>query len=56
MGVRTRRLSAVGPNWFASVMATGIVAKAAVSLPHRVPGLHRFGLLVWLLAVLLLVS
>ena len=48
-----RRLSAVGPNWYASVMATGIVANASVTLP--VPGLHRFGLAVWLLAVLLLV-
>lgn len=48
-----RRLSAVGPNWYASVMATGIVANASVTLP--VPGLDRFGRAVWLFAVLLLV-
>ncbi|WP_051640267.1 TDT family transporter [Cellulomonas sp. URHE0023] len=52
--VREPRLSAVGPNWYASVMATGIVANASATLPVQLPGQHRFGLLVWLLAVLLL--
>ena len=32
----------LGPNWFAAVMGTGIVANAAASLPLRVPGLRGF--------------
>src|ERR1700743_1601283 len=40
----------IGPNWFASVMGTGIVAIAAATLPFRVPGLHVFALVVWVLA------
>lgn len=40
----------LGPNWFASVMGTGIVAIAAAILPFRVPGLHVFALAVWALA------
>jgi hypothetical protein len=40
----------LGPNWFASVMGTGIVAIAASSLPFRVTGLHVFALVVWALA------
>jgi C4-dicarboxylate transporter/malic acid transport protein len=46
----TRRLHHVGPNWFASVMGTGIVATAAASLPVQVPGLHAFAEVVWVLA------
>ena len=44
------------PNWFASVMGTGIVAVAAASLPVRFDGLHTFGLVMWAGAVLLLVA
>ena len=40
----------LGPNWFAAVMGTGIVAIAAQTLPFRVPGLHEFALVVWALA------
>jgi C4-dicarboxylate transporter/malic acid transport protein len=40
----------LGPNWFASVMGTGIVAIAAATLPFRVAGLHVFALAVWALA------
>ena len=40
----------LGPNWFASVMGTGIVAIAAGTLPSRLPGLHAFALVVWALA------
>jgi C4-dicarboxylate transporter/malic acid transport protein len=40
----------LGPNWFASVMGTGIVANAAAILPFRVAGLHVFALVVWVLA------
>ena len=45
----------LGPNWFASVMGTGIVAIAAATLPFRVPGLHVFALVVWALAAVWLV-
>jgi C4-dicarboxylate transporter/malic acid transport protein len=48
-------LGNLGPNWFASVMGTGIVATAAATLPVRVPGLHIFARVVWVLAALLLV-
>jgi C4-dicarboxylate transporter/malic acid transport protein len=40
-------LSNLGPNWFASVMGTGIVATAAATLPVHVPGLRVFAELVW---------
>ncbi len=46
----------VGPNWFASVMGTGIVAGAAATLPVRVPGLLPLARVVWVLAALLLVA
>ena len=45
----------IGPNWFASVMGTGIVANAAALLPVHVPGLSSLALGVWLLAALMLV-
>lgn len=44
----------IGPNWFASVMGTGIVANAAATLPVKVPGLLLFARTVWVLDVLLL--
>jgi len=40
----------LGPNWFAAIMGTGIVAIAAATLPFRMPGLHAFALAVWVLA------
>jgi tellurite resistance protein TehA-like permease len=45
----------LGPNWFASVMGTGIVATAAASLPIHLPGLRGFAQVVWLAATGLLV-
>jgi C4-dicarboxylate transporter/malic acid transport protein len=48
-------LSNLGPNWFASVMGTGIVATAAASLPVHVPGLRGFAEVVWVLAALWMV-
>lgn len=46
----------VGPNWFASVMGTGIVAVALAGLPFRVPYGAPVAVAVWALsAVLLLV-
>ncbi len=46
----------LGPNWFASVMGTGIVANAAALLPVRVPGLHTLALVFWVLAATMLVA
>ena len=44
----------VTPNWFASVMGTGIVANAAATLPVRVPALLDAARVVWVLDVVLL--
>jgi C4-dicarboxylate transporter/malic acid transport protein len=44
----------LGPNWFASVMGTGIVANAAALLPVHIPGLRGFAVGVWLLAATML--
>jgi C4-dicarboxylate transporter/malic acid transport protein len=46
----------LGPNWFASVMGTGIVANAAVLLPRQIPGMHAMGTVVWVLDVVLFVA
>ena len=43
------------PNWFASIMGTGIVATAAATLPLQFPGLRTGATLVWALASLLLI-
>lgn len=48
-------LGYLGPNWFASVMGTGIVATAGASLPVHVPGLRTFALVVWVASALWLV-
>ena len=40
----------LGPNWYASVMGTGIVAIAGAILPAHVPGLRVFATAVWVLA------
>ena len=47
------RLQNSGPNWFASVMGTGIVATAGAALPIHVPGLRPFSLAVWVAAAVL---
>ncbi|SPM40178.1 Tellurite resistance protein TehA and related permeases [Mycobacterium numidiamassiliense] len=52
---RVEVLGNVGPNWFASVMGTGIVATAGASLPVHVVGLRVFAEAVWVLATVLLV-
>ncbi|ODQ93938.1 TDT family transporter [Mycolicibacterium holsaticum] len=49
------RLQHLGPNWFAAVMGTGIVATAGATLPVRLPGLHVFSEVVWVAAAVLLV-
>ncbi|MFP5021006.1 TDT family transporter [Pseudonocardia phyllosphaerae] len=52
----SQAFSGIGPNWYASVMGTGIVGVAAAALPVQVPGLHTAGVAVWLLAAFLLVA
>ncbi|MGX7680257.1 TDT family transporter [Jatrophihabitans sp. DSM 45814] len=44
------------PNWFASIMGTGIVAVAAASLPEQWPGLHAFGVAMWAAASVLFIA
>lgn len=46
----------LGPNWFASVMGTGIVTNAAATLPLGFPGLRTAATVVWAFAVLLLLA
>ncbi len=46
----------IGPNWFAAVMGTGIVAIAAATLPLRLPGLRVFATVVWALASAMLIA
>jgi len=51
---RVETLGHIGPNWFASVMGTGIVATAGATLPVHIPGLQTFTQVVWVIAVVLL--
>lgn len=53
--VRPPVLGHVGPNWFATVMGTGIVANAAATLPVDSPALTGFARGVWVLDAALLV-
>ena len=46
----------LGPNWFATVMGTGIVANAGALLPVRVTGLHAAARAVWALAAFGLIA
>lgn len=48
-------VSSLGPNWFASVMGTGIVGGAVATLPLRSPVLTAWGTAAWGLASVLLV-
>lgn len=40
----------LGPNWYASVMGTAIIAGAGASLPHQLPGQRVACQLVWALS------
>ncbi|MFJ3902645.1 TDT family transporter [Streptomyces sp. NPDC090025] len=46
----------LGPNWYASVMGTAIVATAGATLPLDVPGLHTASMAVWALALTMLLT
>jgi C4-dicarboxylate transporter/malic acid transport protein len=52
---RQQRLGFLGPNWFASVMGTGIVATAGATLPVHIPGLRAFAEAVWVATTVWLV-
>ncbi|MFI5620141.1 TDT family transporter [Streptomyces sp. NPDC051567] len=54
---RTHRFPALrhlGPNWYACVMGTAIVANAGAVLPYRLPGLRVACLFVWALSAVAL--
>ncbi|MEU7145163.1 TDT family transporter [Nocardia sp. NPDC046473] len=53
---RLASLRQLGPNWFAAVMGTGIVATAAATLPLQFPGLRGAATVVWALAAVSLVT
>ncbi|MGD1225561.1 TDT family transporter [Streptomyces krungchingensis] len=46
----------LGPNWYASVMGTAIVATAGAGLPGHVPGLRAVCAGVWALSLAMLVT
>ncbi|MFI1396652.1 TDT family transporter [Streptomyces sp. NPDC020681] len=52
--VRLPALRHFGPNWYATVMGTAIVANAGVSLPYDVPGLRTACVAVWALSAAML--
>jgi C4-dicarboxylate transporter/malic acid transport protein len=49
-------LAAITPNWYASIMGTGIVAVAAASLPEQFAGLRAAATVVWAGAAVLLLG
>ncbi|WP_406150521.1 TDT family transporter [Streptomyces sp. NBC_01012] len=53
--LRLPSLRHLGPNWYATVMGTAIVATAGAALPVEVPGLRTGLVAVWALSALLLV-
>lgn len=52
---RATALRYLGPNWYASVMGTAIVATAGAGLPGAVPGLRTLCAAVWALSLAMLV-
>ncbi|MEW2061684.1 TDT family transporter [Streptomyces sp. NPDC007002] len=53
---RPPALRHIGPNWYAVVMGTAIVAGAGAALPVHVPGLRAAVTVVWAVSVLLLAA
>ncbi|MEI7031893.1 TDT family transporter [Streptomyces pratensis] len=53
---RLPSLRHIGPNWYASVMGTAIVASAGAVLPADVPGLRAVCVAVWALSAALLAA
>ncbi|MFF4834439.1 TDT family transporter [Streptomyces sp. NPDC001315] len=54
--VRYPAVRHLGPNWYASVMGTAIVATAGAGLPLHLPGLRTVCAAVWALSLALLVT
>lgn len=52
----TQVFANLGPNWFASVMGTGIVAVSAAVLPVQIRGQHVFAVIVWIIASIMLIA
>ncbi|KIF01152.1 C4-dicarboxylate ABC transporter [Streptomyces sp. RSD-27] len=48
------RLRDLGPNWYASVMGTAIIANAGATLPYEVPGRRAVCELLWALSAVAL--
>ncbi|MGW6397584.1 TDT family transporter [Streptomyces sp. NPDC055134] len=46
----------LGPNWYASVMGTAIIANAGAALPVHVPGLRALCAAMWALSLVALVA
>ncbi|MFF7182403.1 TDT family transporter [Streptomyces sp. NPDC008121] len=55
-GVRAAAVRHLGPNWYASVMGTAVVATAGANLPVHVPGLRTACTAVWALSSVLLLA
>ncbi|MFE7570172.1 TDT family transporter [Streptomyces sp. NPDC057539] len=53
--VRLPALRYLGPNWYATVMGTAIVASAGAGLPLEIPGLRAACVVMWALSAVLLV-
>jgi C4-dicarboxylate transporter/malic acid transport protein len=56
LGSPAEIFSNITPNWYASIMGTGIVAASAASLPWQPRGLHTAAFVVWVFAAFLLVA
>ncbi|MBW5426217.1 C4-dicarboxylate ABC transporter, partial [Streptomyces sp. BG9H] len=46
----------LGPNWYATVMGTAIIANAGATLPHQFPGLRTACATVWALSLVMLAA
>ncbi|MFH8795209.1 TDT family transporter [Streptomyces sp. NPDC017941] len=55
-GPRFAALRHLGPNWYAAVMGTAVVANAGAALPVDVPGARTGATAVWALSFLMLVA
>lgn len=55
-GVRAAAVRHLGPNWYAPVMGTAIVANAGATLPLGVPGLRTACTGVWALSLVMLLA
>ncbi|MFI0987432.1 TDT family transporter [Streptomyces exfoliatus] len=51
-----RSVRHLGPNWYASVMGTAVVANAGAGLPLDVPGLRTLCAAVWALSLAMLIA